>query len=99
VDVKIPDKLIVAMARYYYTRSLHSPRVDSGSSSNNEGSRYTILFPKTVWDKQKEVANISAVCKKLGWGWEACAGTFWFHKPRKGKKPLVIEIDETKLFL
>lgn len=96
--MELPDKLIIALARYYHIRGQHAPRLESGSVSSREYAKYIVVFPKTVWDKATEIANISKVAKQYGWDWESCAGTFWFTKPRKGRKAITIEIDENKLF-
>lgn len=85
---KLPQVILMALARYHINY-FNSQRQHVGSTSNVvDGKLVSVDSYKegTQWNKDADLDNVSAVCKKIGWGYQACAGTFWFSKPSHNTK-------------
>ena len=93
---KIPDALIIAVAKYYHARSLENK---AKAKLALEDLKWYLGGTKTwssadkipVFDKEACLKHIGDVAKKHNLGWLAVAGTFWFTNS-KGKS---LEVNES----
>lgn len=81
--MKLPNKLLLAIARYYINRSSHDKTVYSGTGYK------LVETAASKWDKEADLDFIDKNCPE-GISHSAISGTFWFSK---GKKR--IEINES----
>lgn len=65
---RMNKNILLAVAAYYIHRD------------NARPPGLLDVRPRYEWDKKKDLDFISALCTKAGFGFEACAGTFWFKK-------------------
>ncbi len=81
--MKLPNKLLLAIARYYINRS-------NQYEVAHNGNGYKIMErSKRSWNKDVDLDFIEKNCPE-GMSYSAIAGTFWFSR---GKK--TIKIDES----
>ena len=82
---KLPDALTIALARYFLNHQLSQRQCIGSHSTHVAGKTITVddYVDGRAWDKQADLQNIAKVCRKLKWGYQAIAGTFWLFNPEK----------------
>ncbi len=83
--VKIPAKLAVAIAQYYFGRDKQHWQYD-GESRSGDSETITLRRSKIPWDKTAALKTIESATP---WRFSASGGTFWFNA---GKR--IIEVHE-----
>jgi hypothetical protein len=74
---KLPNALTIAIGEYYVRRAEADERVISRSFCAGEETK--TFSQRKDWDKKGLLNKITATLPK-GWGYQACAGTFWFNR-------------------
>ena len=81
---RLNDKMILAMARYYFNRQQQNDWINLNALSKmapycgftmNHSQKE---MPK--WDKEGDLHKINELANKEGWHFQACAGTMWFSR-------------------
>jgi hypothetical protein len=80
---KLPNVLTIALVRYFLNYQLAQKQLLSRTVRWLDGKRTETeeYGPGRPWDKQADLDNISTVCRKIKWGYQACAGSFWLSPP------------------
>lgn len=95
---QLPDKLKLAIARYYVTRAAHKQPAIRGLWQELSllviGSATSASIKEVSFDKDAILKNIEAVAHKYKFGFSACAGTMWFRRRLRSGNVLMFEIHE-----
>lgn len=85
---KLPNALTIALGQYFLSWANSNPHeIGSTHSSSGTSIHYSTSRP---WNKDLCLYRIKNSLPS-GWGYEACAGSFWIHK--KGNKKTHYYID------
>lgn len=75
--IKLPNALTIALGQYFMSRALATPHQIGANWNGNEKS---VTFSEARnWNKDLCLERITSSLPK-GWGYQACAGTFWIYK-------------------
>ncbi len=75
--IKLPNALTIALGQYFLSYAVANSHM-TGSTHSTEG--VSIHYsPQRPWNKEKCLDRINAALPK-GWGYQACAGSFWLFK-------------------
>jgi hypothetical protein len=80
--INLPNSLTIALGQYFLSYAVaNSHRI---GSTHNDGGVTIRYSPQLPWDKDACLERITAALPK-GWGYQACAGSFWIFKARNKK--------------
>lgn len=92
----LPPQLAVAVGQYYVNRLRQQDTISECGGTYEGGKQVTKKLEITIgqknWDKQGDLRRIDEVAAKIGWGYSAISGTFWFNP--KGVKKYTLEVNE-----
>lgn len=86
--IKLPNALTIAIGQYFLSWAVANPHM---IGSTYKGGLTEITYSvQRPWNKEECFKRIDAILPE-GWGYQACAGSFWIFK--KGNKKTHYYID------
>ena len=88
--ISLPAAITIAVGQYYLNRQLANKQLVS-HTIRPDGTKLEEWRNGKPWNKDADLDRISESCRKHKFGYQAFAGTFWFHTSRAKTRTYLME--------